>query len=153
MHLAQLNVGRLLYPQDDPRVAEFMDNLNLVNGIAERSPGFVWRFTDETGAATNTTPFDDDPDMLINLTVWESAETLEHFVYKTLHQRFYNKRHHWFDPTVTPRLVMWWIPEGTLPTPKEAVARWRKLRAEGPSAEAFGWEGVAQADLWKTARC
>lgn len=153
MHLAQLNVGRLLYPQDDPRVAEFMDNLDLINGIAERSPGFVWRYQDETGAATGTQAFADDPDMLLNLTVWESAEALEHFVYKTLHQRFYAKRHHWFDTTVAPRLVMWWIPEGTLPTPAEAVARWTKLRDDWPSADAFGWEGVAKAELWKTARC
>ncbi len=150
--LAQLNIGRLRYRQDDPRVAEFMDNLDLVNAIAERSPGFVWRFKDETGAATATRAFD-DPEMLINLTVWESAAALEQFVFRTVHQQFYRKRHQWFDPAVSPRLVMWWIPAGTRPTPAEAVARWRKLRDEGPSAEAFGWEGVAQAELWKTARC
>jgi len=40
-HIAQLNVGRLLYPVDDPRIAEFRDNLDRVNAIAERSPGFV----------------------------------------------------------------------------------------------------------------
>lgn len=43
MHLAELNIGTLHYPQDDPRVAEFMNNLDLVNGLAERAPGFVWR--------------------------------------------------------------------------------------------------------------
>ena len=42
MHLAELNIGRLRYPQSDPRVAPFIDNLALVNGLAERSPGFVW---------------------------------------------------------------------------------------------------------------
>ena len=153
MHLAQLNIGRLLHPQGDPRVAEFMDNLDLVNGIAERSPGFVWRYQDASGAATDTRAFADDPEMILNLTVWTDAASLEHFVYRTLHQRFYAKRHAWFDPSVTPRLVMWWIPEGTLPTLAEAVARWTKLRDEGPSADAFGWEGAAQAELWKSARC
>ena len=38
-HLAQLNIGRLRYPTDDPRMADFMNNLDLVNGLAERTPG------------------------------------------------------------------------------------------------------------------
>lgn len=41
-HLAELNVGRLVAPNDDPRVAEFMDNLDRVNGLGKRMPGFVW---------------------------------------------------------------------------------------------------------------
>ncbi|MDH3740809.1 MAG: DUF3291 domain-containing protein, partial [Hyphomicrobiales bacterium] len=52
MHLAQLNVGTMLYPQDDPRMAGFMDNLDRVNAIADRAPGFVWRLQDESGNAT-----------------------------------------------------------------------------------------------------
>jgi hypothetical protein len=36
-HLAQLNIGRIRYEVDDPRLADFMNNLALVNGIAERS--------------------------------------------------------------------------------------------------------------------
>ena len=39
-HLAQLNIGRIRYDIDDPRMADFTDNLALVNGIAERSDGF-----------------------------------------------------------------------------------------------------------------
>ena len=31
MHLAQLNVGRLVAPTDDPRVKEFMDTLDMIN--------------------------------------------------------------------------------------------------------------------------
>ena len=41
-HLAELNVGRLLAPTDDPRVAEFMAALDRVNGLGKRMPGFVW---------------------------------------------------------------------------------------------------------------
>ena len=32
-HLAELNIGRLLAPTDDPRVAEFMAALDRVNGL------------------------------------------------------------------------------------------------------------------------
>jgi len=30
MNLAELNLGRLLAPTDDPRVAEYMDNLDRI---------------------------------------------------------------------------------------------------------------------------
>ena len=43
MHLAQLNVGRLVAPTSDPRVASFMANLDRINGLGARMPGFVWR--------------------------------------------------------------------------------------------------------------
>ncbi|MEL6288602.1 MAG: DUF3291 domain-containing protein, partial [Pseudomonadota bacterium] len=52
MHLAQLNIGHLRYPIDDPRIADFVANLDRINAVAERSPGFVWRFKDDTGNAT-----------------------------------------------------------------------------------------------------
>ena len=47
-HLAQLNIGKFRFPTDDPRMAGFMQNLDRVNAIAERSEGFVWRLKDET---------------------------------------------------------------------------------------------------------
>src|SRR5262249_794827 len=77
--LAQLNIGRLRYDVGDPRMAEFIDNLALVNGLAERSPGFVWRYQDDSGSAIDTRPFDGDPRMAINLSVWDSVESLERF--------------------------------------------------------------------------
>ena len=45
MHVAELNIGRLNYPIDDPRMAAFVDNLGRVNALAERMPGFVWRLS------------------------------------------------------------------------------------------------------------
>ena len=41
-HLAELNVGRLLAPVGDPRVAEFIDNIERINNLGKRMPGFVW---------------------------------------------------------------------------------------------------------------
>ena len=41
MHLAELNIGRLNAPVDDPRVHDFMANLDRVNGMGKRMPGFV----------------------------------------------------------------------------------------------------------------
>jgi Domain of unknown function (DUF3291) len=42
-HLAQINIGRLIAPIDDPRIAEFVANLESINALADHAPGFVWR--------------------------------------------------------------------------------------------------------------
>jgi hypothetical protein len=38
-HLAQMNIGRIRYDIDDPRMADFTNNLAMVNDIAEEVPG------------------------------------------------------------------------------------------------------------------
>src|SRR5215471_20533702 len=93
-HLAQLNIGRIRYEIDDPRMADFTNNLAIVNGLAERTPGFVWRYIDESGNSTSTRPYA-DPRIAINLTVWESVAALERFVYRTIHKQFYYRRAEW----------------------------------------------------------
>ncbi|MFZ0670378.1 MAG: DUF3291 domain-containing protein, partial [Pseudolabrys sp.] len=52
-HLAQFNIARILYPLDDPRMREFVENVDRVNGLADKIPGFVWRLQDERGHAMN----------------------------------------------------------------------------------------------------
>jgi hypothetical protein len=151
-HLAQLNVGHIRYPTDDPRVAEFMGALDAVNALAERSPGFVWRLQSDAGNATDI-KLTADPRFIVNLSVWEIPEQLEHFVWNTVHKRFYQKKGNWFEPMQTPHFVMWWIPVGALPTPDEALARLDHLTRHGPSAHAFGWESLPNIKLWMSQRC
>ena len=151
-HLAQLNVGRMVAPQGDPRVEEFYANLDRINAIAERMPGFVWRLQDESGNATSIRPFD-DPEMLLNLSVWEDIESLEKFVWQTAHTAIYRKKANWFLPIESPHFVMWWIDRGHIPTLEEAKTRLEHLTANGSSEFAFGWESAPQAKLWRDARC
>jgi len=152
-HLAQLNIGRLRYEVSDPRMADFMKNLAFVNGLAERTSGFVWRYQDASGNATDTHPFEGDPRMAINLSVWENIEALERYVWQTVHKRFYGRRAEWFERLEGPYFVMWWVPARHLPTVQEAIERLEHLRRYGPTDHAFGWEGIPAAQLWKTARC
>lgn len=138
-HLAQINIGRLTHPVDDPRIAEFMDNLDPINALAEASPGYVWRLQDDSGNATALRGFD-DPTILPNLTVWESIESLKDYVFKSDHARFLRKRREWFLPMDDlPILTMWWIPAGHIPTLDEARERVEHLAANGPSAYAFSF--------------
>jgi len=152
-HLAQLNIGRLRYEVGDPRMADFIDNLAFVNGLAERSPGFVWRYQDDSGSAIDTRPFAGDPRMAINLSVWESVEALEKFVWQTVHTRFYARKHEWFEKLDGAYFVLWRVPAGHRPSVQEAIERLEHLKQHGPSEHAFGWQDVASAKLWRSARC
>lgn len=136
MHLAQLNVGRLRAPLDDPVIDDFRNNLEPVNALAEVSPGFVWRLQDEGGDATGIKVFDDDLE-IINLTVWESIDALADFTYRSGHLEFLRRRRDFFEAPTQPSLCLWWIPEGAIPTIEEAINRLEHLRAQGPTPTAF----------------
>jgi hypothetical protein len=110
----------------------------------------VWRLQDESGHAMNMMVYD-DPAILPNLTLWKSPQALERFVWQTQHGRFYRRREDWFVPIETP-LVLWWVPAGHQPTLAEGIERLESLKARGPSAQAFGWESLADVKLWKTQR-
>jgi hypothetical protein len=151
-HLAQLNIGRLRGGRDDPAMSGFFDNLDRVNAVAERMSGFVWRLKDDSGNATNIS-WMGDPSIVANLTVWESVETLEKFVWQTVHTRIYGRKGEFFEKMQTPHFVMWWIEAGHIPTLEEAKERLDHLTANGPSEFAFGWETAPAARLWQDKRC
>ncbi len=151
-HIAQLNVGRFRYATDDARMAAFMDNLDRINALAERSEGFVWRLKDDSNNATAIRP-DADPTMAVNLSVWESAEALERFVWATVHKQVYNRKGEWFEKAEKAHFVMWTIPAGHIPDLAEAMARLEHLQANGDSDHAFAWSWLPHIKLWLSRRC
>ena len=138
MHLAEINVGRLLRPLTDPRTADFVDNLDAINALAEESPGFVWRLKDESGNATQIAAYD-DPLIIVNLSVWASVEALYEFAYKTAHRRFVQRRKEWFDLFGAAYLALWWIEDGHRPEIGEGQRRLAHLERFGPTAHAFNF--------------
>jgi len=50
---------------------------------------------------------------------------------------FLRRRREFFAAPTSPILCLWWIPEGTLPTVPDALARLDHLRANGPTPRAF----------------
>ena len=137
MHLALINIARAKYPLDDPRIAEFVDNLDRVNAIADRSPGFVWRLVGEgENDATSIGAFS-DPRIIVNMAVWESMEALENFTYRTVHKHFFARRNEWFGRLEGPHMAIWWIKEGMVPTIEDGKARLELLAEMGPTEDAF----------------
>ncbi|MEM6466307.1 MAG: DUF3291 domain-containing protein [Pseudomonadota bacterium] len=154
-HLAQLNIGRLVAPTDDPRVKDFMDNLDRINGLGKRMPGFVWMMegSGEPGTGNTEAKIDGDPQFVSNLTVWESVSALETFVWGTIHKQFYDRKDEWFEVLGEQHFVMWWIEAGHEPTLDEALARLAHLKAHGDSDHAFGWAHAKEAQMWRTKQC
>ena len=134
--LAQANIARMRAPLDDPLMQGFVARLEPLNALADSSPGFVWRLQTDEGNATAVQAFDDEL-VLFNLSVWESIEALESYVYKTNHVGAVQKRAEWFERPTRPPLVLWWINAGHLPTDAEAKARFELLWENGPSPAAF----------------
>ncbi len=139
-HLAQINIARMKGVNiNNPVMKEFVDNLDKVNTIAESSEGFVWRLKDESNNATNFNPYDDEQ-VIINISVWESIEYLEIFMYKTLHSDFLRRRKEWFQKFGKAYFAMWWIPEGQFPTMQDAVDKLDYLQANGASDLVFDFK-------------
>ncbi|NKZ09052.1 DUF3291 domain-containing protein [Actinomadura latina] len=143
-HLAQFNVAALRFPLDDPRAEDFVALLDPVNALADAAPGFVWRLVEEGRPdATGMRPAGDD--VIVNFSVWESAEALWDFVYRSPHLETMRRRREWFRRHGEAHLVLWWIPAGRVPTVAEAMERLALLRAQGPSARAFTFSSAYTA--------
>ena len=134
-HLAQLNIATLRHPIDDPRIADFVDALPLVNGAGEKTPGYVWRLQSDSGDATDIQVFD-DPLVIVNLTVWESLEALKRFAYRGVHRDFFRRREEWFVAGAS-RTALWWLPTSVLPCTDDAKRRLDFIDAFGTSPYAF----------------
>lgn len=139
--LAQLNIGIIRAPMDSPVMADFANNLDRINALAEASPGFVWRLQTEEGDATAIRPFENE-NMLVNMSVWRDVESLNKYVYKSAHVELMRRRREWFEPMKEAFLVLWWVPKGHRPTVSEAIAKLELLRSRGPSAEAFSFRSA-----------
>jgi hypothetical protein len=137
-HLAQINVARMAAPLDSPEMAAFVAQLPAVNAMAEAAPGFVWRLETDEGDATALRPWE-DPMTLVNMSVWESVESLQEFTYRAGHREVFRDRALWFEKPVQAHLALWWIPAGHRPTVREGVERLEFLRTCGSGPAAFSF--------------
>jgi hypothetical protein len=136
VHLAQVNIGRVKAPLDDPSMAGFVTRLDEINAMADAAEGFVWRLQGAEGNATYLRPFADDR-ILVNLSVWETVEHLRAYTYATKHAELLRQRHDWFEKFDGMSMTLWWIQAGHVPSVEEAKSRLEHLTAHGPTPFAF----------------
>ncbi|HET6554262.1 MAG TPA: DUF3291 domain-containing protein [Dyella sp.] len=137
--LAQMNVGTLLGDMGDPAVQPFFDALAEVNALAEASGGFVWRLKDDASDNATSIAVASDPRFLVNMSVWENAEALFDFVYRSAHTAIMAQRRQFFakPPEGRAYQVLWWVPAGTEPTINDGLAKLWHLDRFGPTSLAF----------------
>ncbi len=134
-HIAQINVASFRVARASPVNADFEAMLDVVNAAAEAAPGFVWRMVGE-GENADGALFD-DPNITINMTVWETIDHLAAFAYRNLtHRSVMRRKREWFVE-LPAYLALWWIPGGTVPTLSEGKRRLELIGRLGPTAEAF----------------
>lgn len=144
-HLAQVNVARARAPLTDPLMADFVASIQGVNARADVAPGFVWRFVDPPGSSIGA-EFFGDPLLVVNLSVWESVESLRAFVYQGQHLAPLRRRSEWFSRLETPHLALWWVPAGHRPTIPEARERLELLARHGESDAVFTFQTVGRSE-------
>jgi hypothetical protein len=135
-HLAQINIARLIAPIDDPKIAEFVAQLDSINAIADNAAGFVWRLQSNSGNATDIA-YNDDPFVIVNMSVWDSIEALRQYAYKSDHARVFRDRAKWFEKMEKPNYSLWWIPAGHIPTVAEGRERLEHYQMYGATPHSF----------------
>ncbi len=144
-HLAQVNIGRVKAPPEDPLMAAFMNRLDEINALADVTPGFVWRLKTSEGNATYLRPYEDDR-ILVNMSVWETIEALRQYVYGGRHMELLKQRHQWFEKFAGVYLALWWVPAGHLPGIDEANQHLAYLETHGPTEFAFTFKAIFPPD-------
>lgn len=135
--LAQLNVAVMNESLDSPVMADFVNNLERVNALAESSDGFVWRLQTDDGDATALRPL--GADTIVNMSTWRDVESLQAYVYHSAHVEILRRRREWFVRSDQPDMVLWWVPADHQPSVEEACARLQQLRESGPTPAAFSF--------------
>jgi len=141
-HIAQLNIARMLGKNiDDPIMTEFVAQLDNINALAEQSKGFIWRLKSGDGNATSYNPYGDER-IIINFSVWQTAEDLKDFVFKSAHTAVMRDRKKWFENFGQAYYVVWNIPAGYIPSLEEAIGRLACLQQNGATDDAFDLKNI-----------
>lgn len=130
-HLIHANIAVMRAPLDDPLMADFVAQADEIDALAQRTPGFVAQPTppDEGSIFTGRS--------LLNLSIWESVESLDGFVHQGRHGLALEQRAKWFEQYEGPNYVLFWAPAGHIPTEAEVKRRIDYLAKHGPTPFAF----------------
>jgi len=151
--LYQLNLARMRFPYDDPRMESFRVWIEPLHALAEdarRTPGFFRRFLGELEPNGYIQVDPDDPLLMGNLTGWRSFEALKEFVYSGPHRVMLQNKDWWFEKWPEedgPYQVLWWQDaEAPKPSVAQAMRRLELLKKHGDTPEAFGLAYAAREE-------
>lgn len=144
-YLAQVNIAKMIDEIDSPTMADFVNNLDRINALAESSPGFIWRLVEEENNATSITIFD-DRFIIVNMSVWKTIDSLFKFTYSTDHVEIFKRKKEWFHKIKERHMALWYIDENTMPSPQQAKERLAYLQKHGETPHAFTFKSKFTAE-------
>jgi hypothetical protein len=131
-HLVHANVAHARAPLDSALMAGFVSQVDEINLRARATAGFVALPTLPDAGAVYTVP------LLLNVSIWESIESLDAFTHQGTHATALERRDEWFEQHGTkPSYVLFWIPKGHIVTEKEIKERLDYLGKHGATPYAF----------------
>lgn len=130
-YLVHANVAIMRAPLDDPLMADFVNEADKIDALAWQAPGFVSQPTRVDEGQIFTGP------VLLNLSIWESGESLDRFTHQGRQARTLARRAEWFEAIDGPNYVLYWAPAGHLPTEAEVKRRLDYLTVHVPTPFAF----------------
>lgn len=151
-HIAQANIARMRAPLGTPEMKGLADRIGEMNKLAEQSRGFVWRLKDSEIAPNALLAFADyfpcqSGRLFYNMSVWESIEDLKNYAFKSLHSEMLRDRQKWIEQFERAHSALWWIPENSLPTIEDSVARLRSVDENGATPYAFTFKNFFEKPL------
>ncbi|QWX84709.1 DUF3291 domain-containing protein [Cellulophaga sp. HaHaR_3_176] len=135
-YLAQINIAKMVDAIDSPVMADFVNNLDRINQLAENSDGFIWRLIEADNNATELNVFDDNF-IIVNMSVWETMDALFKFTYSSNHVEIFKRKKEWFHKMKEMHMAFWYVQESVMPSSEEAKERLNYLRKYGESPYAF----------------
>src|SRR5437762_11309701 len=89
-HLVHANVASARAPLDAPLMQDFVALIDEINRLASIAPGFIAQPVLPDAGAVFTPP------LLLNVSIWQSTESLDAFTHRDEHAAALERRAEWF---------------------------------------------------------
>jgi len=139
MHLAQINIAEALADMESPIMADFVNNTDRINALADSSPGFIWRFEEDPKNPSDSAALLGSDLFLVNMSVWKDRASLFQYVYQSGHKEIFRRKKEWFHSMPKMHMALWFIDANHIPSVEEGLSRLKHLQTHGESAFAFSF--------------
>lgn len=153
--LAHYTFGVFIEPADHPANAGFSQRNDPILEAVERAAGFITRsgYADDPGP--DSWGLEVYPEFYqergdgwspATLSLWTTVEAAMAFSYSGLHAEALLHGREWFHKPQWPPYAVWWVDGNHVPDWSEAVERHGQLHRLGPTASAFNFKRIFNAD-------
>lgn len=145
-YIAHVNIGYWRPEIGEHEYFRFSELGRSISLDAANNPHLKWQFGTQFYQDPNVMRVFNEPRMILNLSVWNSLEALQEFVYRKYHHQAISRKSEWFEPLTVASYVLWWVDENSMPTLEDAKYRLEYFNEHGANSEAFNFDCPYTAD-------